>query len=126
MIVTTCAHNYLLRYACHLSNFFTHGTNGGSTGKGRREPLGRQPRLLEKWFYRDSNFQNWMTTANSDAFTYIGCHYVDLVHFITGLLPTAISVYGIPDRFPNGQEGFLWTDARVIWTSGRAIEYSIC
>ena len=43
--------------------------------------------LMEKWYYRHSNFQNWMTTENSDAFTYIGCHYVDLVHFITGLLP---------------------------------------
>ncbi len=41
--------------------------------------------LLEKWYYRRSNFQNWMTAEHSDAFTYIGCHYVDLVHFITGL-----------------------------------------
>jgi predicted dehydrogenase len=77
--------------------------------------------LLEKWYYRDSNFQNWMTTANSDAFTYIGCHYVDLVHFITGLLPAAVSVYGIPDKFPNGSEGFLWTDARVIWDNGACL-----
>jgi D-galacturonate reductase len=77
--------------------------------------------LLEKWFYRHSNFQNWMTTENSDAFTYIGCHYVDLVHFITGLVPTAVSVYGIPDCFPNGKEGFLWTDARVIWNNGACL-----
>src|SRR3984957_3997495 len=28
-------------------------------------------RLLEKWNYRDSNFQNWFTRENSDAFTYI-------------------------------------------------------
>src|SRR5207237_9849761 len=63
--------------------------------------------LLEKWYYRHSNFQNWMTTENSDAFTYIGCHYVDLAHFITGLVPASVSVYGIPDRFPNGQEGVL-------------------
>jgi predicted dehydrogenase len=77
--------------------------------------------LLEKWFYRHSNFQNWMTKENSDAFTYIGCHYVDLVHFITGLLPAAVSVYGIPERFPNGQEGFLWTDARVTWDSGACL-----
>jgi hypothetical protein len=62
-----------------------------------------------------------MTTENSDAFTYIGCHYVDLVHFITGLVPAAVSVYGIPDRFPNGQEGFLWTDARVIWNNGACL-----
>ncbi len=77
--------------------------------------------LLEKAYYRRSNFQNWMTTENSDAFTYIGCHYVDLVHFITGLLPKGISVYGIPDRFPNGKEGFLWTDARVIWNNGACL-----
>jgi D-galacturonate reductase len=77
--------------------------------------------LLEKWYYRDSNFQNWMTTENSDAFTYIGCHYVDLVHFITGLLPTAVSVYGIAEKFPNGREGYLWTDARVLWSNGACL-----
>jgi D-galacturonate reductase len=43
--------------------------------------------LLEKWYYRHSNFQQWFTCENSDAFTYIGCHYVDLVAFITGLKP---------------------------------------
>jgi predicted dehydrogenase len=48
--------------------------------------------LMEKWYYRHSNFQNWCTSENSDAFSYIGCHYVDLVHFITGLLPTSVSV----------------------------------
>jgi D-galacturonate reductase len=77
--------------------------------------------LMEKWYYRHSNFQNWCTTENSDAFTYIGCHYVDLVHFITGLLPTRVSVYGIRDRYPNGKEGFLWTDARVIWSNGACL-----
>jgi predicted dehydrogenase len=77
--------------------------------------------LLEKWYYRHSNFQNWMTTENSDAFTYIGCHYVDLVHFITGLWPASVSVYGIPDRFPNGREGYLWTDARVVWNNGASL-----
>ena len=78
-------------------------------------------RLFEKWYYRHSNFQNWMTAEHSDAFTYIGCHYVDLVHFITGLLPVAVSVYGVRDRFPNGNEGFLWTDARVIWNNGACL-----
>jgi len=77
--------------------------------------------LLEKWYYRRSNFQNWMTAENSDAFTYIGCHYVDLVHFITGLLPASVSVYGVPDRFPNGREGYLWTDARVVWNNGACL-----
>lgn len=74
--------------------------------------------LFEKWHYRNSNFQNWFTKEDTDAFTYIGCHYVDLVAFITGLRPTAVSVYGIPDKFPNGTEGYLWTDARVIWSNG--------
>jgi D-galacturonate reductase len=77
--------------------------------------------LFEKWYYRHSNFQNWLTAENSDAFTYIGCHYVDLVHFITGLRPTAVSVYGIKDRFPNGNEGYLWTDARVLWSNGACL-----
>jgi predicted dehydrogenase len=77
--------------------------------------------LLEKWYYRNSNFRNWMTAEHSDAFTYIGCHYVDLVHFITGLEPAGVSVYGIRDRFPNGAEAYLWTDARVIWTNGACL-----
>ena len=77
--------------------------------------------LMEKWYYRHSNFQNWCTTENSDAFTYIGCHYVDLVHFITGLLPVRVSVYGIVDKYPNGKEGYLYTDARVIWNNGACL-----
>jgi predicted dehydrogenase len=77
--------------------------------------------LMEKWYYRHSNFQNWCTTENSDAFTYIGCHYVDLVHFITGLAPVSVSVYGIADQYPNGREGYLWTDARVVWSNGACL-----
>ena len=73
--------------------------------------------LMEKWNYRHSNFQNWCI----DAFSYIGCHYVDLTHFITGLLPSRVSVYGIRDRYPNGKEGYLWTDARVIWSNGACL-----
>ncbi len=74
--------------------------------------------LHEKWNYRHSNFQNWCTCENSDAFCYIGCHYVDLVQFITGLEPVAVSVSGLKDKYPNGNEGFLWTDARVRWSNG--------
>ncbi|MCX6609948.1 MAG: Gfo/Idh/MocA family oxidoreductase [Acidobacteria bacterium] len=75
-------------------------------------------RLFEKWYYRHSNFQNWFSMENSDAFTYIGCHYVDLVHFITGLLPVSISVAGVPEKFPNGTDAWMWTDARVKWSNG--------
>lgn len=80
-----------------------------------------QAALVECWYYRYSNFQNWCTCENSDMFTYIGCHYVDLVHYITGLLPTAVSVYGIVDKYPNGKGGFLWTDGRVIWENGACL-----
>ena len=77
-----------------------------------------QAHLVEPWYYRHSNFQNWCTCENSDMFTYIGCHYVDLVHFITGLLPTSVSVYGVREKYPNGNEGYLWTDGRVGWENG--------
>lgn len=77
-----------------------------------------QANLHECWYYRHSNFQNWCTCENSDVFTYIACHYIDLVHFITGLKPTAVSVYGIQDAYPNGKQGYLWTDGRVIWENG--------
>ena len=77
--------------------------------------------MIEPWYYRDSNFMNWCTCENSDMFTYVGCHYVDQVHFITGLMPVEVSVYGIRDRYPNGNEGFLWTDGRVIWDNGACL-----
>ncbi len=77
--------------------------------------------LIEPWYYRDSNFQNWCTVENSDMFTYIGCHYVDQVYMITGLLPTEVSVYGVKDKYPNGNEGYLWTNANVIWENGASL-----
>ena len=80
-----------------------------------------QARLMEPWYYRQSNFQNWCTCKNTDFFTYVGCHYVDLVAFITGLKPTSVSVYGIVDEYPNGNKGYLWTDGRVIWNNGACL-----
>lgn len=77
--------------------------------------------LIEPWYYRDSNFQNWCTTGNSDMFSYIGCHYIDQVYMITGLLPVRVSVYGTKEKYPNGNEGFLWTNARVIWENGASL-----
>jgi len=74
-----------------------------------------QAHLVEPYYYRHSNFQNWCTCENSDMFTYIGCHYVDLVAFITGLRPTGVSVYGVVEDYPNGNKGYLWTDGRVRW-----------
>jgi len=80
-----------------------------------------QAAMVEPYYYRDSNFMNWCTCENSDMFTYVGCHYVDQVHFITGLLPVEVSVYGIRDKYPNGNEGFLWTDGRVLWENGACL-----
>ncbi len=80
-----------------------------------------QAQMIEPYYYRDSNFQNWCTCENSDMFTYVGCHYVDLIAFITGLRPVSVSVYGIVDKYPNGREGFLWTDGRVIWENGASL-----
>ncbi len=77
--------------------------------------------MNEPYYYRYSNFQNWCTCENSDMFTYVACHYIDQVHFITGLLPKSVSVYGIKDKYPNGNEGFLWTDGRVIWENGASL-----
>jgi len=42
-----------------------------------------EAKLIEPYYYRHSNFQNWFTCDRTDPFTYIGCHYVDLVYFIT-------------------------------------------
>jgi D-galacturonate reductase len=75
-------------------------------------------KLIEPYYYRHSNFQNWFTTQNSDPFTYIGCHYVDLVYFITGLKPVEVSLVGVKGKFPNGNEGFLWSSGRVRWENG--------
>jgi len=77
--------------------------------------------LIEPWWYRESNFQNWCTSENSDMFTYIGCHYVDQVHLITGLLPIQVSVYGTEEAYPNGRKGYLWTNARVLWENGASL-----
>ncbi len=72
-----------------------------------------EAKLIEPYFYRHSNFQNWFTVEATDPFVYIGCHYVDLVYFITGLRPVEVSVSGIKGKFPNGNEGFLWAQGRV-------------
>jgi D-galacturonate reductase len=77
-----------------------------------------EAKLIEPYYYRFSNFQNWFTPDRSDPFTYIGCHYVDLVYFITGLKPVEVSVRGIKGRFPNGNPAFLWSHGRVIFENG--------
>lgn len=77
-----------------------------------------EARLIEAWRYRRSNFQTWFTKENSDPFAYVGCHYVDLVRFITGLRPVEVSVRGVEGRFPNGAAGWLWSHGRVVFENG--------
>ena len=77
-----------------------------------------EAKLIEPYGYRNSNFQNWFTVDATDPFAYIGCHYIDLVHFITGLRPVEVSLAGVRRRFPNGKEGFLWSLGRVRWENG--------
>jgi len=72
-----------------------------------------EAKLIEPYYYRSSNFQNWFTCDQSDPFVYIGCHYVDLVYFITGLKPVEVSVSGIKGKFPNGNEAYMWANGRV-------------
>lgn len=74
--------------------------------------------MIEPYYYRRSNFQNWFTVEQTDPFTYVGCHYVDLVCFITGLRPVSVSVSGIKGRFPNGNEGYMWANGRVVFENG--------
>ena len=77
-----------------------------------------EAKMIEPYFYRFSNFQRWFTADKTDPFVYVGCHYVDLVYFITGLKPVEISVSGIKGKFPNGKEGYLWANGRVKYENG--------
>jgi predicted dehydrogenase len=77
-----------------------------------------EAKMIEPYFYRSSNFQNWFTCDKTDPFVYVGCHYVDLVFFITGLKPTEVSVAGIRGTFPNGNEGYMWANGRVRYENG--------
>jgi D-galacturonate reductase len=77
-----------------------------------------EAKLIEPYYYRSSNFQNWFTCDKTDPFVYIGCHYVDLVYFITGLKPVEVSVSGVKGKFPNGNEGYMWANGRVRFENG--------
>lgn len=77
-----------------------------------------EAKLIEPYYYRHSNFQNWFTCDKTDPFTYVGCHYVDLVYFITGLKPVSVSLDGVKGKFPNGNIGYMWSSGRVRYENG--------
>ena len=83
-----------------------------------------EAKLIEPYYYRHSNFQNWFVCDKTDPFVYVGCHYVDLVYFITGLKPVAVSVSGVKGKFPNGNEGYLWANGRVRYENGALLSIS--
>ncbi|MBN1909432.1 MAG: Gfo/Idh/MocA family oxidoreductase, partial [Pirellulales bacterium] len=80
-----------------------------------------EAKMIEPYYYRHSNFQNWFTKENTDPFTYVGCHYVDLVYFITGLKPVEVTVRGVEGTFPNGKVGYLWSAGQVVWENGAVL-----
>jgi D-galacturonate reductase len=77
-----------------------------------------EAKMIEPYSYRSSNFQNWFTWDKTDPFVYVGCHYVDLVYFITGLKPVEVTVSGIKGKFPNGNTGYMWANGRVRYENG--------
>ncbi len=77
-----------------------------------------EAKMIEPYFYRSSNFQNWFTCDKTDPFVYVGCHYVDQVYFITGLKPVEVTVSGVKGKFPNGNEGYMWANGRVKFENG--------
>ena len=77
-----------------------------------------EAKMIEPYYYRFSNFQNWFTADITDPFVYVGCHYVDQVYFITGLKPVEVSVSGVKGKFPNGTEAYMWANGRVRFENG--------
>lgn len=77
-----------------------------------------EAKMIEPRFYRDSNFQNWFVCERTDPFTYVSCHYFDLVYFITGLKAVEVSLVGKKDTFPNGKVGYMWSNGRIVYENG--------
>jgi len=74
--------------------------------------------MIEPRKYRNSNFMNWFTCDKTDAFVYVSCHYTDQVMWITGLRPKEVSVRGKKLKFPNENEGYMWTNGAVVFDNG--------
>ena len=103
-------HKRFDRRALHARGKYREGAFG--------EFIMAEAKLIEPYYYRHSNFQNWFTPDQTDPFVYIGCHYVDQMVFITGILPTSVSVSGVHRRFPNGNDAFMWANGRVMFENG--------
>lgn len=67
------------------------------------------------------NFALW--AEQSSSFEYIGCHYVDMFHFITGERPRKVIAFGQKQFLPrHGKDAFDAVQAVIEWDSG-AVQY---
>lgn len=67
------------------------------------------------------NFALW--AEQSSSFEYIGCHYVDMFHFITGLMPKKVIAFGQKIFLPkHNKNAFDAVQAIVEWENG-SVQY---
>ncbi len=67
------------------------------------------------------NFALW--AEQSSSFEYIGCHYVDMFHFITGLMPRKVIAFGQKKFLPeHGKNAFDAVQAIIEWENG-SVQY---
>ena len=67
------------------------------------------------------NFALW--AENSSSFEYIGCHYVDMFHYITGLRPRKVLAFGQKKFLPkHGSQAYDAVQAVIEWEND-AVQY---
>lgn len=67
------------------------------------------------------NFALW--AEQSSSFEYIGCHYVDMFHFITGMMPRKVIAFGQKKFLPeHGKKAFDAVQVIIEWENG-AVQY---
>jgi hypothetical protein len=87
-----------------------------------------EAKMIEPYYYRFSNFQNWFTTDFTDPFVYVGCHY----RFENGALLSVTDGLGYPDDGAGSNEQglsmfFEGNDKGAIFKHNdqfRGVEYS--
>ena len=77
-----------------------------------------EAKLIEPYYYRHSNFQNWFTLRQDRPLRLCRlplCGPGVLHHRAEA---GGGSVSGVKGRFPNGNEGYLWSNGRVRYENG--------
>ncbi|MFH0963400.1 MAG: Gfo/Idh/MocA family oxidoreductase [Planctomycetota bacterium] len=66
------------------------------------------------------NFARWC--ERSSSFEYIGVHYVDVFHYVTGLLPKRLCAFGQKKFLPSaGKNAYDAIEALIEWRNGSAL-----